>query len=168
MKRGILFVTLGITVAGVASANVFTSASSYVAPQPQPREAAALTDPASPPELPAKPGSKAKAPVVQKASVEARKPPVPLQTKSRAPVNLPAVEAKATEAKPGDAVNPQEAAASSDGFNEAAAKAAIEADGYKGVRILRKDVNGVWRATGMRGQTVVLLMVDAKGSVSAE
>ena len=168
MKRGVLFVTLGITVAGVASANVFTSASSYVAPQLQSREATALTDPVSPPELLAKPGSKAKAPapVMQKASVEAPKAPVPLQAKPRPSLNLPATEAKATEAKPDEAA--QEAAASSGGLNEAAAKAAIEADGYKGVRILRKDVNGVWRATGMRGQTVVLLMVDSSGSVSAE
>ena len=157
-----------MTVAGVASASVFTTTSSPVAPQPQSREAATLANPVSPPELPAKPGAKAQAPPVQKASVETRKAPVPLQVKPRSPVNLPAVDDKATEAKPGEVANQSEAAASSDGFNEHAVKAAIEADGYKGVRVLRKDANGVWRATGLRGQTVVLLMVDASGNVSAE
>lgn len=168
MKRGILFVALGMTVAGVASANVFTAASSSGALQPQPREAATLANPVAPSELPAKSGAKAKAPVVQKASLETRQAPVPLQVRPRPPVNLPAVEDKTTEAKPGEVGKQPEIAASSDGFNEAAVKAAIEADGYKGVRVLRKDANGVWRATGLRGQTVVLLVVDASGSVSAE
>jgi hypothetical protein len=170
MKRGILFVAVGMTVAGVASASVFTVTSSPVALQPQSLEAATIVNPVSPPELPTKPGAKkAPAPVVQKASVETQKAPVPLQVKPRSPVNLPAVDTKAAEAKPGEATAPQEAvAATSDGFNEAAVKAAIEADGSKSVRVLRKDVNGVWRATGLRGQTVVLLMVDASGSVSAE
>jgi hypothetical protein len=170
MKRGILFVALGMTVAGVASASVFTAASSPVTPRPQPPEAVAVAHPVSPPEVapPAvvQPVVQASQPVVQKASVEPRKAPVPLQVKHRPPVDLPAVEAKATEPTP-DAAKSQEAAApSGDASGENAAKAAIEADGYKGVRVLRKGENGVWHATALRGKTVVPLMVDASGSVS--
>lgn len=166
MKRGILFVAVAMTVAGVASAGVFSATSSPVAPLPQSREAATIANPVRAP-APTTPGAKrAPAPVVQKASVESRKPPVPLQVKPRPPVNVPAVDAGA---KPGEAAAPQEAVvATSDAFNEKAAKAAIEADGYKGVRVLRKGVNGVWHATAMRGQTVVPVVVDPSGSVSAE
>jgi hypothetical protein len=172
MKRGILLAALGMTVAGVASANVFTSISPTVASQPQPPQNVTPANPMSPPELPAKPVVKAKAPVMQSVSVETRKAPVPLQVKSRPPVNLPAVEAKPTEAKPseskpGEPGNP-EVAAGNDAFNEKAAKAAIEADGYKGVTVLRKGVNGVWHASALRGKTTVTLTVDAGGAVTTE
>lgn len=168
MKRGVLFAALGMTVAGVASANVFTAVPHGVASPPQAREAAPTASRASPSEVvkPA-PKSVAAAPVVQKPSVEMRQAPVPLQVKPRPPVNLPAVEAKATEAKPGEAGATQEAAGSSDGINEIAAKAAIEADGYKGVKVVRKGANGAWHAKALRGKTEVLLTVDASGSVSA-
>lgn len=168
MKRGILFVALAMTVAGVASANVFTAASPAVAPQSQPREAVASGHRPSQPEVSAKPAAmaKASAPVVQKASVETRQAPVPLQVKHRSPVNLPPADPKA--AKAGDAGSTQAAATSNDAFNENAAKAAIEADGYKGVTVLRKGVNGVWHASALRGKTTVKLTVDASGAVSAE
>jgi hypothetical protein len=48
-----------------------------------------------------------------------------------------------------------------------AAKAAIEADGYKGVRALSRGSDGVWRASALRGQIEVLLSVSPTGSVSA-
>jgi hypothetical protein len=106
---------------------------------------------------------------VQKASVEARQAPVPFQMKPRAAVNLPPVadkgaEAKATD-KPGE--TPSDPAAGDTG-GENAARAAIEADGYKGVKVLRKGVNGVWHASAMRGKTTVTLTVDASGSVAAD
>lgn len=104
---------------------------------------------------------------MQKASLEGRKAPVPLQVSHRAPVNLPTVETKASEPAP-EAAKPSEPATSSvDAFGENAAKAAIEADGYKSVRVLRKGDNGVWHATALRGRTVVPLVVDAGGSVSS-
>lgn len=49
-----------------------------------------------------------------------------------------------------------------------AAKAAIEADGYKRVSALVKATNGAWRAKAFRGSTEVQLTVDSTGSVSAD
>jgi hypothetical protein len=52
-------------------------------------------------------------------------------------------------------------------MSEAAAKAAIEADGYKGVRALARESDGVWKAIALRGQTEVTSSVGPTGSVSA-
>ena len=52
-------------------------------------------------------------------------------------------------------------------MTETAAKAAIEADGYKGVRVLARRSDGAWKASALRGQTEVLLSVGPTGSVSA-
>jgi len=49
-----------------------------------------------------------------------------------------------------------------------AAKAAIEADGYKGVSQLGKGTDGAWRAKAYRGTSEVQLKVDGTGKVSAE
>jgi hypothetical protein len=183
MKRGILVATLMITTAGgVASANLLTTAPQGVAsPWPQAQSATAATRPvattvaettaAAP--APAAPIAAplatkgAPAPAVQKASVEARQAPVPFQMKSRPPVNLPPVADK-TEAKAsGKSGDTPADPATGDAGGENAARAAIEADGYKGVKVLRKGVNGVWHASAMRGNTPVMLTVDASGSVSA-
>jgi len=48
------------------------------------------------------------------------------------------------------------------------AKAAIELDGYKNVRGLVKEADGVWRGRAMRGRTEIAIRVNADGSVSAE
>jgi hypothetical protein len=170
MKRGIPFAMLGLTLAGVASANVFTGNPPSAAPQPQVREAAPPSSSIGPPELPVRtsPKAPAAAPVIKKASVETRQAPVPLQVKARPPVMQPAPDSKATEAKASEPASQQEAAANGDSFNEKAVKAAIEADGYKGVTVLRKGVNGVWHASALRGKTTVMLTVDASGSVAAE
>ena len=48
-----------------------------------------------------------------------------------------------------------------------AAKAAIEADGYKAVSALTLGSDGVWKASALRGQIEVLLTVGPTGSVSA-
>ena len=61
-----------------------------------------------------------------------------------------------------------EANTSGDTVGENAARAAIEADGYKGVKVLRKGANGVWHASALRGKTTVMLTVDGSGSVSAD
>jgi hypothetical protein len=52
-------------------------------------------------------------------------------------------------------------------MSETAAKAAIEADGYKAVRALARGSDGVWKASALRGQTEVLLSVSPTGGVSA-
>jgi hypothetical protein len=185
MKRGILLATLMITAAGVASANLLTTAPQSVAspwPQPQriaeapravmttgPEKAApaigiaGVTPVKSTPEATVMP-----APTTQKASVEPRQAPVPFQLKPRPPVNLPPVadqaEAKATD-KPADTTSDP---ATGEAGGENAARAAIEADGYKGVKVLRKGANGVWHASALRGKTTVMVTVDATGSVSAD
>ena len=186
MKRGILVATIMMTAAGVASANLLTTAPQGVAspwPQPQPateapRAVATTSDPEKAPVAPIAPVAVpvatpkgAPAPTVQKASVEARQAPVPYQMKPRPPVNLPPVadKDKATEAKasgkPGD--KPEEAS-TGDAAGESAARAAIEADGYKGVKVLRTGSHGVWHASALRGKTTVMLTVDGSGSVSAD
>jgi len=48
-----------------------------------------------------------------------------------------------------------------------AAKAAIEADGYKVVRALTRGSDGVWKASALRGQFEVQLSVGPTGRVSA-
>lgn len=52
------------------------------------------------------------------------------------------------------------------GMDRSAAKAAIEADGYKGVNVLAKELDGTWRAKAYRGATEVQITVDGTGRVS--
>ena len=184
MKRGLLAATLIVTAAGVASANLLTTrpdaaqpvsglSQAHTAPRQATPEVPAAApavarivqaDAAPAPVTPAK-----RTQVVQKASVETKQAPVPLQVKPRPPVNVPVVEDKAADAKAGEAKTSAtgDQPAAGDMGGEAAAKAAIEADGYKGVKILRKGVNGIWHASGLRGSATVMLTVDASGSVSA-
>jgi hypothetical protein len=187
MKRGILVATLMMTAAGVASANLLTTGPQGVAspwPQPQPAtEAARPMTTASPDKSAPAPAAPiaapltrkgAPAPTVQKASVETRQAPVPFQPKPRPPVNLPPVadkdkdKDKATEAKATGQAGDKAGETSADPAGENAARAAIEADGYKGVKVLRKGANGVWHASALRGKTTVMLTVDASGGVSAD
>jgi len=51
------------------------------------------------------------------------------------------------------------------GLDRAAARVAIEADGYKSVRIVEKAANGTWRAKAYRGATEVVVVVDEAGRV---
>lgn len=191
MKRGIIVATLMMTAAGVASANLLATAPEGMGspwPQPQqateapraviaavPEKSATAPAPAAPVAAPA-PRKGAPVPTVQKASVETRQAPVPFQPKPRPPVNLPPVadkdkdkdKDKANEAKAAGQSADKPADASSDPAGEKAARAAIEADGYKGVTVLRKGANGVWHASALRGKTTVMLTVDGSGSVSAD
>ena len=181
-----------MTAAGVASANLLTTAPQGVAspwPQQQPATEAprlvatanasekaapapTVPAPAAPVAVPVAPSKGAPAPTVQKASVEPRQAPVPYQMKPRPPVNLPPVadkdSDKPTEAKASGQPGDKPADGSADPAGEKAARAAIEADGYKGVTVLRKGANGVWHASALRGKTTVMLRVDSSGSVSAD
>lgn len=184
MKRGILIATLIVTAAGVASANLLTE-ESRTASQPTavPRYVPPPAEASAPPALTQ--GSVAAirtsikqepAKASQKVSVEARQAPVPLQVKPRATAKLPTIDAlisaQSADAKDQDKDAEQAAAepavVTDDGFSEAKAKAAIEADGYKGVTMVRKGDNGTWRAKAMRGKTEVMLTVDASGAVAAD
>jgi hypothetical protein len=98
-----------------------------------------------------------------KASLEPQQAPVPLLLKPRESAKPSTTESTATPAT-GDAGT----MGSSGGpgpAGENAARAAIEADGYKSVRIVSRG-DGVWRAKALRGKTEVLLIVDANGSVT--
>ena len=132
--------------------------------QPSPREkpAAATEPPVVPPAAPVPAPSSS--PPVQRASVDVRQAPVPVQPKPRASVvsawdypNEIYAKAQALVALP---------SAPSERSGENAARAAIEADGYKGVQELRRGDNGVWHAKAFRGRTEVRLIVDARGAVT--
>jgi hypothetical protein len=189
MKRGIFLATLMMTAAGVASANLLTTAPRDAAP----RDVASPLPPAQPataaPPAAAKSGNDkpgigkliaqpapathaapkvAVSQTTQKNLVEPQQAPVPFRMKPRPPANLPPVADKATEAKAADkpAETPSDPAADTAG--QSAARAAIEADGYKSVKVLRKGANGVWHASALRGKTTVMLTVDAGGNVSSD
>jgi hypothetical protein len=52
--------------------------------------------------------------------------------------------------------------------SNAAAKAIVEADGYKNVRSLVQAPDGTWRGRAMRGAVEITIIVDANGSVLAD
>jgi len=91
--------------------------------------------------------------------VEARQAPVPLVRNVRPPPETPSL----AELPAHDAQQQGQ-----DDLNRNAAKAAVEADGYKRVTVLGKAGNGAWRAKGYRGTTEVLLTVDGTGRVSMD
>ncbi len=155
-KRGILALALGMTTAGVASA--FTP----VTQEPgAPAPARDLAMPVVAKQQPAAiPLATAPEPAGKKASFEARRAPVPLLMKPRPTIEQPVFDA--------DAVGPEVPAKIGGGSGESAAKAAIEADGYKRAKMVRQGDNGIWYAKAMRGTTEVSLTVDAGGRVSLE
>jgi hypothetical protein len=89
----------------------------------------------------------------------AHKAPVPLVR------NLPALPVAASFP---EAPVPDPEAQAQDDLDKNAAKAAIEADGYKRASVLGKGINGSWRAKAYRGSTEVQLTVDGTGRVSME
>lgn len=93
------------------------------------------------------------------AMLEARQAPVPLVRRTR-----PLLEPLPPPASA--VVDPQQQA--QDDLDRKAARAAVEADGYKRVTLLGRASNGAWRAKGFRGQTEVLLTVDGTGRVTMD
>jgi hypothetical protein len=152
-KRGFLALVLAMTTAGVASAFALGPQEPAARDLPMPVVA---KQPAPISVAPAP----AAAPVVKKASFEARRAPVPLLMKPRPTIEPPIFDA--------DAVGPEVPVKIGDNSGESAAKAAIEADGYKGVKVLRQGANGLWYAKAMRGAAEVPLTVDAAGRVTLE
>ena len=94
--------------------------------------------------------------VADSHALAGHQPPIPLVR------NAPALPTTATSPDVGAEMQAQ------DDLDLKAAKAAIEADGYKGVSLLGKGTDGAWRAKAYRGTTEVQLMVDGTGKVSAE
>jgi hypothetical protein len=93
-------------------------------------------------------------------SLDATRPPVPVVSSPRRSF-VPANDAASTPSPSAAATVPPGT------VSEAAAKAAIEADGYKNVRALARGSDGVWKATALRGQAEVQLSVGLTGRVSA-
>lgn len=101
------------------------------------------------------------APSVRKAlAADATRSPVPIPLTHRRPFVSAAVTTWDPFPLDTDAAPPSR-------ITEATAKAAIEVDGYKGVRALSRGPDGVWKARALRGETEVLLSVDRTGNVSA-
>lgn len=104
--------------------------------------------------------------------VEARQDPVPLVRNFPPPPSLPApanVSAVSEELQTQPQPTQTETQTQTpDDLDRNAAKAAVEADGYKRVSIVGKRSDGAWRAKGYRGATEVLLTVDGTGRVSMD
>ncbi|MBI2740518.1 MAG: hypothetical protein HYX38_28730 [Rhodospirillales bacterium] len=118
--------------------------------------------PAASPRTTAAAGSVAHASVpVSTASTElrAQQQPVPvIRSAPTRPIAVPLDDLSRSEAK----------APSQSGLDREAAKVAIEADGYKRVRIVDKAANGTWRAKAFRGSIEVVVVVDEAGRVLTE
>jgi hypothetical protein len=150
-KHSFLVLAVMMTVAGVASAFALAP------PEPAARELPMPVVAKQPAVLPV---AAAPEPAIKKASFEVRHAPVPLLMKPRPTIAQPIFDA--------DAVGLEVPVKTSVGSSEGAAKAAIEADGYKGVKALRQGANGMWYAKAMRGTAEVPLTVDAAGRVALE
>ena len=153
MKFRLLALGLLATTASVAAAHAL------LMPLPERTGALARSTEQSRPTRIALPTHASTLPAPSPPSLDATRPPVPVFLSQRRPF-VPASEAAST--------SPSAAATAPPGtVSEAAAKAAIEADGYKGVGALARGSDGVWKATALRGQTEVQLSVGPTGRVSA-
>ena len=110
------------------------------------------------------PTSAAPAPSAKPAALEAARPPVPLRVIHKPPLPETPV---LSDGKAGTAgtETPDKA---NDERSQRAARAAIEADGYKSVQILEQRGNGGWKASALRGKTRVVVNVDQAGNVFTE
>ena len=107
---------------------------------------------------PALPPSTTSDPAGRAAAVETRRQPVPVLWANRTSIAPRPVDPEVALANDTDV----------DKIAESAAKAAIEADGYRAVRILQRATGGEWRARALRGATEVGLSVDGSGNVSVD
>jgi hypothetical protein len=84
------------------------------------------------------------------------------------PVNPPGMSTSGVNAPPAMAPNTANARAlpNAAGSNNAAKR--IQADGYKNVQGLTRGTDGKWHGTAMRGNTMVGVVVDGRGNVSAQ
>lgn len=148
MKRAVMIFVLVSTVAGVASAQMMRSPTGTPAKAPAMAQADA---PAPRPDISQAPVAPTSAP-----TLVARQAPVPMLVRSRASFVPPA---GVPEPAPEIALR---------GASEADARAAIEADGYRKVRVVSKAADGTWQARAFRGATEVTVRVDARGNVTGD
>jgi hypothetical protein len=145
MKRALIVLPLLAIMAGVASAQMLQPPVAANAPA---RAKAELPPSPQPEAVPAR----------ISRTVIARQAPVPMPMTSRPPAPAPVTAgAAAATAKPPIRQ-----------FSETDARTAIEADGYKKVRIVSKGADGTWQARAFRGATEVAVRVDAQGHVTGD
>lgn len=163
MKRSIIVLLAVVAIVGVAVASLSKRPFDGGKPYLLPMNTAA--DPTT--DRPSEPRPNPVAKLAQadqpKASVEPQQAPVPLLLKPRQATNTPTTDKSGASA--GGDSGTVESSPGPDAAGENAARAAVEADGYKNVRIVSKG-DGVWRAKALRGKTEVLLIVDSNGSVT--
>ena len=108
------------------------------------------------------------APVFEPADrnvLEARRAPVPLVRTVRLSAVTPNAVNDLTPSAEQKAEDEQKVQGDLD---KQAARAAVEADGYKRATLVGKASNGSWRAKAYRGTTEVWLTVDGTGRVSLD
>jgi hypothetical protein len=155
MKTSLLILAVVAVTAGVASAHVFGPSrplpriDTKAQPETEAQPAARVQPAILPSSITTSPGGRA-------AALKTRRLPVPLLATQRAA----APQSVYPDAALNDTILGK--------MTESAAKAAIEADGYKGVRILQRAEDGGWRARALRGAIEVGLSVDLRGSVSGD
>ena len=107
-------------------------------------------------------------------AIEMRRAPVPLvreiMTTPRPPVPTvePASRPPSAAAEPTGGAGTEEPPVRDARLADGAAKAAVEADGYKRVTVLGPGPNGTWRVKAYRGDTEVVVTVDGTGTVTLE
>jgi hypothetical protein len=111
------------------------------------------------------------------SEVEMRPAPVPLVRKRTAtppsPLPPPPSTVDPTPRPSNAAVEPISGADAAEplprqALDGGAAKAAVEADGYKRVTVLGPGPDGTWRVSGFRGNTAVVVTVDPAGGVTTD
>ena len=166
MKRAVVIFALVSTVAGVASAQMLRSPPS--APRAPVETAGGIPMKATAEVLaPARPEAvrHETAQVQVMPGLVTRQAPVPMVLSRRPSAFVPASgQEPASDTAPDTTI----AATAVHSLAENYARAAIEADGYKNVRVVSKTTDGTWRARALRGTTEVSLIVDARGNVIGE
>ena len=103
-------------------------------------------------------------PIADRNVLEARRAPVPLVRT----VPLSAVTPAVNDLTPLAEQKAEDEEKVQDDLDKKAARAAVEADGYKRATLVGKASNGSWRAKAYRGTTEVWLTVDGSGRVSLD
>jgi hypothetical protein len=104
-------------------------------------------------------------PIADRNVLEARRAPVPLVRTVRLSAVTPNAVNDLTPSAEQKAEDEQKVQGDLD---KQAARAAVEADGYKRATLVGKASNGSWRAKAYRGTTEVWLTVDGTGRVSLD
>jgi hypothetical protein len=152
MKRVALAITLLGVIAGTASAAIFVPPPAPEANRPRPPKVAQAVEVVKAAKLEPMP------------SLEHAKPPVPM-------ANLPKRKPIPQAAAPADRQQQAAATPSAPDLSDpsaAKAKASVELDGYKGVRLVAQLPDGRWKARAMRGRTEIGVTVEPDGSVRAD